>query len=217
MISHRALGAFERGDEWEGRGNTSKAITAYREAIAIEPDWLDPHRRLGAIFFDMRRYDEAAATFRQALPLLPPGDGFVDDMLDVIERIQNGGLNKAAYDHYVTARDLPDEQVEEKIGLCRQALSLNPGYAAPYEVLGKALLTKGHPNQARAVLERGLACDATPFTRAMLLFNLGNVLLIADQRDKALDIFQQVVDLNANLTATQFASMQLEAAFFGRI
>jgi protein O-GlcNAc transferase len=217
MISHRALGAFERGDEWEGRGNTSKAISAYREAIAIEPDWVDPHRRLGAIFFDLRRYDEAAATFRQALPLLPPGDGSVDDMLYVIERIQNGEINKAAYDHFVTARDLPDERMDEKIALCRQALGLNPSFAAPYEVLGKALLTQGHPNQARAVLERGLACDASPFTRAMLLFNLGNVLLITAQRDKALQAFRQVVDLNANPTATQFAGRQLEAAASGRI
>jgi len=217
MISHRALGAFERGNEWEGRGNTAKAISAYREAIAIEPAWVDPHRRLGAIFFDMRRYDEAAVTFRQARPLLPPGDGSVDDILSVIERIESGELNKVAYDHFVTARDLPDERVDDKIALCRQSLGLNPGFAAPYEVLGKALLAKGHPNQARAVLERGLACDASPFTRAMLLFNLGNVLLVAAQRDRALQVFQQVVDLNANPTATQFAGRQLEAAASGRI
>jgi tetratricopeptide (TPR) repeat protein len=217
MISHRALGAFERGDEWEARGNTSKAISAYREAIAIEPSWVDPHRRLGVIFFDLHRYDEAAATFRQARPLVPAGDGSVDDMLYVIERIQSGELNKAAYDYFVTARDLPDDQLDEKIGLCRQALSLNPGFAAPYEVLGKALLAKGSPNQARAVLERGLACETSPFTRAMLLFDLGNVLLIAGQRDKALQVFRQAVDLNANPTATQFAGRQLEAAASGRI
>ena len=217
MISHRALGAFERGEEWEARGNTSKAISAYREAIAIEPSWVDPHRRLGAIFFDLHRYDEAAATFRQARPLVPAGDGSVDDMLYVIERIQSGELNKAAYDYFVTARDLPDDQLDDKIGLCRQALSLNPGFAAPYEVLGKALLAKGNPNQARAVLERGLSCETSAFTRAMLLFDVGNVLLIAGQRDKALQVFRQVVDLNANPTATQFAGRQLEAADSGRI
>ena len=101
--------------------------------------------------------------------------------------------------------------------LCRKALGINPTFAAPYTVLGKVLLAKGNPNQARAVLERGLTCDPTPFTRAMLLFNLGTVLLVSGLRDEALATFRQVVALDANLAASRFAATQLEAASAGRI
>jgi superkiller protein 3 len=217
MIKQRARVAFERGQEWEKRGNVTKAITAYREAVAIEPDWAVPHQRIGTLYLEMGRYDEAAAAYRQAKLVPLPGDGSIDDLLHVIHLIQEGALKPKAYRYYVMARDMPDEQLDEKVSLCQQALSLSPTFAAPYAVLGRALLAKGHPNQARTVLERGLACDPTPFTQAMLLFDLGNVLLVNAQRDEALTFFRQVVELDANLTATRFATVQLEAADSGRI
>jgi tetratricopeptide (TPR) repeat protein len=217
MISQRAQSAFKRGQEWERQENLSKAINAYREAVAIVPDWVEPHQHIGALHLKQGQYDEAAAAYRQAKPLAPDGDGSIDDHLYVIAQIQEGALDPAAYDCYVRARDIPDEQLDEKMALCQQALGLNATYAAPYAVLGKVLLAKGHPNQARAVLERGLSCDPPPFTRANLLFALGNVLLVSGQRDAALAAFGQVVELNANPSVTRFATMQLEAADAGRI
>jgi tetratricopeptide (TPR) repeat protein len=217
MIRQRAQAAFERGQEWEERGNLTRAINAYREAAAIEPDWAVPHQCIGTLYLEMGRYDEAAAAYRQAKLVPLPGDGSIDDLLQVIALIQKGALDPTAYRYYVMARDMPNEQLDEKMALCQKALSLNPTFAAPYAVLGRVLLAKGRPNQARAVLERGLACDPTPFTRASLLFDLGNVLLASGQRDEALAAFRQVVELNANLSVTRFATMQLEAAAAGRI
>ena len=217
MIKQRARAAFERGQEWEERGNPNRAINAYREAVAIEPDWAVPYQRMGTLYVEMGRYDEAAAAFRQAKLVPLPGDGSIDNLLHVIDLIQEGALDPTAFRYYVMARDMPDEQLDEKMALCQKSLELNPTFAAPYSVLGRVLLAKGHPNQARTVLERGLACDPTPFTQAMLLFDLGNILLVNDQRDEALAIFRQVVELDTNLSATHYATIQLEAAAAGRI
>jgi tetratricopeptide (TPR) repeat protein len=217
MISHRARAAFERGQEWEERGDLTKAIHAYREAIAIEPDWAVPYQSMGTLYLQTGRFDEAATAYRQARLIPLPGDGSIDDMLYVIGMIQKNALDPAAYRYYVRARDLPDEELDEKMALCREAISLNPRYAAPYWIVGRVLLARGNPNQARAVLERGLTYDSTPFTRAALLFNLGNVLLVTGQREEALAAFRQVVELDANLEATRFATAQLEAAAAGRI
>jgi superkiller protein 3 len=217
MIRERARVAFERGREWEVRGDLNKAINAYRDAIAIEPDWAVPHQRLGTLYLEMGRYDEAAAAYRQARLKPLPGDGSIEHVLHVIDLLQKGTLDPNAYRYYVMARDMPDDQLGEKLALCQKALSLNPTFAPPYAVLGRVLLAQGSLNQARAVLERGLACEPTPFTQAMLLFDLGNVLLASGQRDEALTVFRQVVELNANLSATRFATLQLEAAASGRI
>ena len=149
MIKHGARTAFERGQEWEERGNPTKAINAYREAVAIEPDWAVPHQRIGTLYLEMGRFDEAAAAYRQAKLEPLPGDGSIDDILHMIHLIQEGALDPKAYQYYVMARDMPDEQLDEKVSLCQQALSLSPTFAAPYAVLGRALLAKGHPNQAR--------------------------------------------------------------------
>jgi len=217
MVSQRARAAFERAQEWEERRNAPKATSAYQEAVAIEPDWPEPHRRLGALLIELGRYDEATAAFRRLKPLVPPGDGEIDDLLRAVERIERGELNPAAFRYYAQARDLPDEQLDEKLRLCQEALKLNPSFAAPYAILGRVLLAQGYLNQARAVLERGLACDPSPFVQAQLLFNLGTILLVGGQRDAALPLFAQVVALNANPTITRFATKQLEAAQAGRI
>ena len=217
MISSRAQIAFKRGQEWEARHNSPKAINAYREAIAIEPDWLEPRQRLGAVYLDQGRYDEATAVYRQAQPLTLPGDGSIDHLLHTIDMIQKGALAPAAFRYYVMALDLPDEKLDDKMTLCQKALGLNPTFAAPYTMLGQALLAKGKLDQARVVLERGLACRPTPFIQAVLLFQLGNVALTSGQRGQALDFFRKVVQLGANPPFTRFANIQLQAAAAGRI
>jgi tetratricopeptide (TPR) repeat protein len=217
MIRERAQAALERGQEWEARGDPAKAVNAYREAIALEPDWAAPYRYLGALYLGAGRFDEAAATFRKASHIPVAGDTFVDDMLALIQRIQAGELDPAAYRYYALAQALPDDELDQRMNLCLKALALNPRYAAPYIILGRVLLAKGQPNRARTVLERGLTCTPTPYTRAMLLFNLGNVFLVSGLREKALEAFRGVVALNANLSATRFARIQLEAAAAGRI
>jgi protein O-GlcNAc transferase len=217
MAKPRAQSAFERGQEWEERGNPTKALGAYREAAAIAPDWPDPHRSLGVLYLEMGRYDEAIAAFRQIEALLPSNDRSVEDLLSTVRKIQAGEIDPAAFAYYVRARDLPDDRLEEQIDLCQKALSLNLTYAAPYAVLGRALLAKGQPNQARTVLERGLTFSPSAYVRAELLFNLGNVQLASGQREEALAAFRQVVALNANPMATRFAGKQLAAAADGRI
>lgn len=217
MIRHSAQAAFKRGQEWEEYGNVPKAINAYREAIAIEPDWVEPRKHLGALYLETGQYDEAAVAYRQAKPLASSDSSSIDHLLHVIEQIQTGVLSPEAYNYYVMARDMPDEDLDGKMTLCQKALGLNSTFAAPYSVLGKVLLAQGQFNQARAVLERGLACNPTPFMRAVLLFNLGNVLLVSGQRDAAMAAFRQVVGLDANPSVTRYAAIQLEAADAGRI
>jgi len=212
MISERAQLAFKRGQEWEERDNPAKAIKAYREAAAIETNWLMPFQRLGILFLTLGRYNEALATYRLIKPLAPPGDGSIDDFIYVLGQIQADQLDPAAFRYYVMARDMPDEQLDKKMSLCQKALGLSSTFAAPYAEIGKVLFAKGQLNQARAVLERGLFLDSSPFTQALLLFHLGHTLLFSYQYGEALTAFRRVIELNANPSATQVAAKQLEDA-----
>jgi tetratricopeptide (TPR) repeat protein len=212
MISQHAQTAFKRGHDWEERENPDKAINAYHEAIAIEPDWVAPHQRLGMLYLGLGRYDEAMVACQQARPLVPAGDGSVDDLVHVLGQIQSDLLDPSAYHYYVMARDMPDEQLDDKMALCQKALSLSQSFAPPYAEMGRILLVKGQLNQARVVLERGLDYNPSPYAKALLLFYLGHVLLRNRQFGEALSAFRQVVALDANLSVTGLAAMQLEAA-----
>lgn len=212
MSSQRAQAAFQRGQEWEGQENPTEAINAYREAIAIEADWVAPYQRLGALLLELGRYEQALAAYQQAKPLMPPGDGSIDDLIQMIEQIQTNQLDPAALRYYIMARDLPDEQIDDKMTLCQNALGLNLSFAAPYAEIGKILLDKEQLNQARAVLERGLAYNPSPFVRAQLLFHLANTLLFSHQLAEALATFRQVVELAANPIVTRAAAEQIEKA-----
>jgi len=212
MISERAQLAFKRGQEWEEQNNPAKAIKAYREAVAIESGWLMPFQRLGILFLTTGRYGEAMATYRLIKPLAPPGDGSIEDFIYILGQIQADQLDPTAFRYYMMARDMPDEQMDKKMSLCQKALGLSSTFAAPYAEIGKVLLDKGQLNQARAVLERGLFLDSSPFIKALLLFRLGHTLLFSYQYHEALTAFRQVIELNANPSVTQVAAKQLEDA-----
>jgi tetratricopeptide (TPR) repeat protein len=212
MISQSAQAAFQQGQEWEDQKNPAEAINAYREAAAIESGWVAPYQRLGALFLELGQYEQALAACQQAKPLMPSGDGSMDDLIYVIQQIQANQLDPAAYHYYALARDLPDEQVEDKMTLCQNALGLNLSFAAPYAEIGKILLEKEQLNQARAVLERGLAYKPPPFVQAQLLFHLANTLLFSFQFGEALAAFHQVVGLDANPRLTKAAAKQIEQA-----
>ncbi len=212
MISQRAQAAFQRRQEWEEQENLTEAINTYREAVAIETNWVAPYQRLGALLLELGQYDEALAACQQAKPLMPPGDGSIDDLIHVIQQIQANQLDPAAYRYYIMSRDLPDEQVDDKMTLCQNALGLNLSFAAPYAEIGKILLDKDQFNQARAVLERGLAYNPSPFVRAQLLFHLANTLLFSRQLNEALVAFRQIVELAANPLVAKAAAKQIEEA-----
>lgn len=58
-----ALGCqSEGGDDHDG-----EAEAAYRRALALDPDYLDPYLNLGCLLCDAGRYEEAVALYREAL------------------------------------------------------------------------------------------------------------------------------------------------------
>jgi tetratricopeptide (TPR) repeat protein len=58
---------FERAVSLESRGQTDRALEAYRHAIATDPAHLDAHINLGRLLHERGRFDEAERAYCEAL------------------------------------------------------------------------------------------------------------------------------------------------------
>ena len=59
------------GRSYDGKGETSSAITSFKNAIRINPEMFESHNDLGAVYFRNKQYDLAEASFAAALKLRP--------------------------------------------------------------------------------------------------------------------------------------------------
>ena len=53
------------------RGELNEAVTNYRRALAIKPNFAEAHNNLGNALKDLRRLDEATASCQKALNIKP--------------------------------------------------------------------------------------------------------------------------------------------------
>src|SRR5205823_469268 len=55
----------------ERLGELREAAEAYRQALAIDPNYADPHAHLGNVYRKANRFEEAVQSYEQALGLKP--------------------------------------------------------------------------------------------------------------------------------------------------
>jgi tetratricopeptide (TPR) repeat protein len=150
------------------QGKLTEAVSEYRRAIQLRPDYADAHCNLGGALAAQGKLTEAVSEFRRAIQLRP-------DYADAHSNLggalaAQGKLTEAVSDfrraiqlqpnyahaHYnlgtalARQRQLP-EAVEE---YCR-TIQLQPDYAKAHCNLGLALKQQGHFQQALASLRRG--------------------------------------------------------------
>jgi Flp pilus assembly protein TadD len=66
-----AVAHNERGMDLYKKGNLDGAITEYREALRLKPDFPDAHDNLGAALGDKGNLDGAIAEYREVFRLKP--------------------------------------------------------------------------------------------------------------------------------------------------
>ncbi len=159
---------FERASNASKDGKIEEAITHYRKAIAIYPNFLMARNDLGARLMAQDRLDEAAEELRMAITIDPKAFN---------PRLNLGMVLVKQHDFAQGATEL------------RTALSLDPTSASGHFYLGLALLGIDDPDHAEKEFKTAYAIGGTEY--ALALFHLGELYLNRGEREAALKAFQQ--------------------------
>jgi tetratricopeptide (TPR) repeat protein len=158
-----------------GKGEGSRAIDLYRQAIAINGRVASYHGNLGNAYLELETPQpaEAARSFRRVLALNPGlvlaqfGLGLaligLKDYPAAAKELERAA--RASPDHADTHLNLGIAltelgRLDDAVAHCRRAVALNPGYAGNHLKLGIALRIKGDFQEAFASITRAIQLDS---------------------------------------------------------
>lgn len=159
---HYNLGlALEKEERWDD------AISAYRQALSLNPDYVEALCNLGHVYRRQREWSEAIAAFQQALHLKPQSADLHNNL--GVTHKEQGDL-EAALGQYREALTIAPQHAEalnnmgvvlqhqgkfiEASEAFQQALTLKPGYANAHYHLGLIHLWQGKEQEALACFNR---------------------------------------------------------------
>lgn len=147
---------FSEGSQFLHSGNASAALTRFQVVLSIDPSNPLPYLYAGAALHDLGHYEEAAATYRQALELAPNmGEGHnnlgnslmaLGRFSDAAESFSRAATILQTSPVPLTARATALQalgRIAESESDCRKALTLAPDFAAAHWNLALNLLLQG--------------------------------------------------------------------------
>ncbi|MDH5571342.1 MAG: tetratricopeptide repeat protein [Gammaproteobacteria bacterium] len=150
-------------------GKKEEAISSFRMALSVKPDYAEAMNNLGLTFKESGRFEEAIDCYEKAIST---NSNYVE-----------------AYYNLGNVRE-KSGQADEAISYYRKALIINPGYAEAYNNLGGALLNKGIFDEAIENFRIAVSIkpDCTEFNN-----NYGNALIAANQINEAIVYLEKAI------------------------
>ena len=165
----RALYAL--GVAMAGRGHVDEAMTHYRKALEIMPDYVEAHNNLGLALAGRGHVDEALTHYRKALEIKPD---FVDALYNLGNTLAGRG------------------QVDEAMAHYRKALKIRPDFVDALNNLGNVLGSCGQVDAAIAHYRKALEIKPDYIPAHI---NLGDALAGCERLSEALEHYQKALDL----------------------
>ena len=190
-------------------GKYEEAISLYKRALKIKPDYADAYNNLGNLQRKLGQLDEAITSCEQALKIKPDyaeahhnlGNAQLDlNQLDAAVSSYNRAL-KIKPDFAEAHNNLGNAQMnlnrlEAAIESYEQALQIKPDYAEAYSNLGNALAQQGRLDEAVQVIQIAVAKAPTDEQVSRNLINILSYHIpnvgIRGTYVKAQDALQQV-------------------------
>ena len=156
------------GVVYQQRGEHERAVSQFREAIRLQPDYAAPRILLGASFLALRTIPEAIRQLEQAVKLQPREPLA---RLQLAKAYQYADNLPAAVEQYQVLRELAPEEPEYAYQLgnaymkmavqCHQKIArINPRSVRLYQTLGENFLLQGRVDEAIKYLQLAAQADS---------------------------------------------------------
>jgi tetratricopeptide (TPR) repeat protein/tRNA A-37 threonylcarbamoyl transferase component Bud32 len=191
-----------------------EAVTVFRQAIALWPDYADAYYNLGNALHDRNNLDEAAAAYRQAI-VLKADDAKTHNNLG-ITLVAQKKLNEASEAFRKAIAFKPDlaeayvnigyvlnvqKKPAEAEAAFRKAILLKPDYAGAYNNLGNALSLQTKVAEAVKTFRKAIALKPE---YGDAYYNLGNALYAQNKLDEAVTAFRKAIELKPDYAGTYY-------------
>jgi Flp pilus assembly protein TadD len=168
---HVAAQHCHLGDAFRQRKRLPEAIAAYRNALAIKPDFFEAQNNLGIALRDFGQLDQAIVAHQSAVTLAPQ--------------------NPRAWNNLGVALSAKEEPADAILAY-RRAIDLRPRYAQAFHNLGKAQAILDRLEEAIASFRHAIELQPD---FAAALGDLSNALKNQGKLDAALDAARRAVEL----------------------
>jgi tetratricopeptide (TPR) repeat protein len=200
----RATAMIGQANALADAGKYDESLQLYQDAASIDPYNPDPHYQAGKTLSLLRRYEESAAAYENAVHL---GPGFynVSSNLWLARQLHSGRIPHEAFVAiWVTENSGID--ANQQLALVEEALKQAPHVPQLHMEKAKIHLALQQPEMATPALEAGLACECDPDMRSRLLAQLGMISQPGQRRH----LWEEVMQIpDANLAARAVAQIHL--------
>ena len=173
---HMALGL-----DYRDQGQLDEAVAAFKEAIELEPNFVEAHYNLGLTYADQEEYELALAEQQEAIDLAP----------DLAEA--HNGLGMAYYGL---------GQVDEAIAAYQQAVELDPDLSDAHFNLGHAYSDLGQHGQALAAYREAAQLEPDDHE---IHHNVGVACIKQGMVNEAIEAWETAAGINPDFAETQYA------------
>ena len=202
---HHVQTLFEDALAHHRAGRIGQAITRYKRALALRPDYADAHNNLGVAFVAQGRILDAISHYKRAIGLNPDHHNAHSNLGTALVCL---GRTEEAIPHYERALNLNPTQADSHYNLgialaaagrsdaailrYQKALFLRHDYAEAHNNLANLLATNGKTDSAIGHYERALAVNPN---HAGALNNLGNAFRDLGRFDKAMVYYDRAISI----------------------
>ena len=175
VTNRNAIIQYNLGVVLSGQRKDGEAMVHYKEALWIEPDYVEAHNNLGVTLARLGKNEEAIAQYTEALRINPK---YVDAHNNLGIALARQGKNEEAFLHFV------------------ETLRINPNFAEAHCNLGNVLSLQGKTQEAIAQYTQALQIKPD-FAEAH--FSLGMCYFMVGNQSSALEEYRILKRINPEM------------------
>ncbi|MEM1167813.1 MAG: tetratricopeptide repeat protein [Cyanobacteria bacterium P01_H01_bin.35] len=197
-----------QGDLFAQKQQWNQAISAYHQAIKIDPNFPWSYHKLGGALVQLKRWDEAVDAYRQVIAIEPNFPWSYNKLGDALMELKIWQEAINVYRHFIEIKpDFPWSYKklgkafmelkiwQEAVTAYRHFITLKPDLYLPYKNLGDALIQLENWSEAVAAYRQAVEINPDFY---QLYAELGEKLIKLEKWLEAVEIYQNAIEINPN-------------------